>query len=98
MVLQALYVAALIVIVGFCILAVIRKDIWIGKSGAALLCAIAVSAVKISEYPPRPALVTLVGCMAALCLLAYWRWKTYMESQGHYTTLLGRPRPAPQTT
>jgi ABC-type uncharacterized transport system permease subunit len=79
--LEMVYGASLLTIIYFCVLAVVRKDIWIGKSGALLLGGMAMAAVKLFEYPPRHALVTLVACMAALCILAYWRWRNYMKLQ-----------------
>jgi len=71
---EGIYILSLLVIIYFCILAVVRKDIWIGKTGSLLLGGMAISAVKMFEFPPRPSLVMMVSCMAALCILAYHRW------------------------
>jgi cadmium resistance protein CadD (predicted permease) len=81
MILTVIYFAALTVIVIAAIVAALHSEIPLGPFGLTLLCGVAVFALLGVEYSPRQWITGLLGCLAALVVVVFYRWRRYAAEQ-----------------
>ena len=88
MFLSVIYFSALaVIVVAAAVVALRHREIPLGALGSLLLCGVALFALLGIEYTPRQWITGLLGCLAALLLVAGHRWRLHVREQKRLAAL-----------